>query len=374
MKRRLVLIALTLTCVAVVALTAAAIALGSWSIAMGGAGAVLVAALILAKRPGNGVGRALLAFGIATVLSDVTTGAMEVVSATGTVSLDRLLVTIGASVFVLVGTTGFSLLLVYPTGRARGRWRWVHSAVWAVGAIGVVSGVIWSATLPAAEVARVMVASIDSTNPAGYASGVTVMFGLPLALVSLATRYRAAGVIERLQIKWLILAAGLLLATILIQNLTGDFDSPLSKWSTMLAFALFPVAIGVAILRYRLYDIDRLISRTVSYAVVAAVLVAIYLGGVLALGSLVGQGNPLAVAGATLTAAGVFNPVRRRVQAFIERRFDRSRYDSALVVDEFGSRLRKGGDLEGLITDLSNVVGQTLRPATMSMWLREEPS
>jgi hypothetical protein len=137
-----------------------------------------------------------------------------------------------------------------------------------------------------------------------------------------------------------------------------------------IALNAIPAAIGVAILRYRLYDIDKLISRTVSYAVVAAVLVAVYAGCALALGSLVGRDNPLAVAGATLAAAALFTPLRRRVQEFVERRFDRSRYDAERVVDDFASRLRQEVDLDGLTTDLTAVVGQTLRPVTVSLWLR----
>ena len=134
----------------------------------------------------------------------------------------------------------------------------------------------------------------------------------------------------------------------------------------------FPIAVAIAILRYRLYDIDRLISRTVSYAIVAAVLVAVYAGFTLVLGAVVGRNNPLAVAGATLTAAALFSPVRRKVQSFIDRRFDRSRYDAGRVVDEFASRLRSEVELDGLTDDLFMVVGRTLRPATVRLWMRGE--
>ena len=194
------------------------------------------------------------------------------------------------------------------------------------------------------------------------------------AATSVVVRFRRSRGDERQQLKWFTFAA---LVTALIPvtedllqslaDLTVESDVPFA-----VAISLLPIAIGVAIFRYRLYEIDRLISRTVSYAVIAAALVAVYAGSILALGSLVGRGNPLAVAGATLAAAALFNPLRRRVQSFIDRRFNRSRYDAARVVDGFASRLRAEVDLRGLTSDLSGVVGQTLQPTTMSVWLRDD--
>jgi hypothetical protein len=126
----------------------------------------------------------------------------------------------------------------------------------------------------------------------------------------------------------------------------------------------------LAVIRYRLYDIDTIVRRTVSYGALAALLALVYLGGVTALGAIIGRDNPLAVAGATLAAAALFNPVRRRVQRWVDRRFDRARYNAAGVVDDFASRLRHEVDLDGLAADLTGVVTTTLRPAAMSIWLR----
>ncbi len=156
---------------------------------------------------------------------------------------------------------------------------------------------------------------------------------LLVALGSLVRRWRASSGVERLQYPWLMTAIAFVIVMLVITQLVPE-SVILDVSLVFIALNAIPAAIGVAILRYRLYDIDKLISRTVSYAVVAAVLVAVYAGSILALGSLVGRGNPLAVAGATLASAALFTPVRRRVQAFIDRRFDRARYDAAQEVDD----------------------------------------
>jgi hypothetical protein len=125
-------------------------------------------------------------------------------------------------------------------------------------------------------------------------------------------------------------------------------------------------------LRYRLYDFDRVIRRTVTYGVVTVVLAGVYAGGVLGLSALLGVDDPLAVAGSTLVAAALFNPVRRRVQAWVDRRFDRARYDASHVVDGFTTRLRDRVDLEELSWDVADIVHRTLRPESIGVWLREQ--
>jgi hypothetical protein len=196
---------------------------------------------------------------------------------------------------------------------------------------------------------------------------------LLVALGSLVRRWRASSGVERLQYPWLMTAIGLVIVVLAITQVVPE-SVILDGLIVFIALNAIPASIAVAILRYRLYDIDKLISRTVSYAVVAAVLVAVYAGSALALGALVGRGNPLAVAGATLAAVALFSPLRRRVQEFVDRRFDRSRYDAERVVNDFASSLRHGADLDGLSADLAGVVTTTLRPAMVSVWLRKEPS
>jgi hypothetical protein len=163
----------------------------------------------------------------------------------------------------------------------------------------------------------------------------------------------------------------LLLATwvvgvLLISDLTGILLL-LSVWA-------IPLAIGVAILRYRLYDIDRIINRTVVYALLTALLGGIYGGLVLVLGQLFsdlgGRPSSWVVAGSTLTVAALFQPARRRIQAVVDRRFDRRRYDMAKTIEAFSSRLRNHVDLDTLSTELLMVVDQTVQPAKASLWLR----
>jgi len=139
--------------------------------------------------------------------------------------------------------------------------------------------------------------------------------------------------------------------------------------ATMLAG--LPVAIGVAILRYRLYDIDRIVSRTVGYGVVTGLLVGVYVGLVTGVSRLTPGGSSLAVAASTLAVAALFQPVRRRVQSVVDRRFNRSRYDAARTIDAYSARLREQVDLDSVHRDLLAVVRGTMQPASVGLWLRE---
>jgi hypothetical protein len=145
-----------------------------------------------------------------------------------------------------------------------------------------------------------------------------------------------------------------------------------SVWDALfgLALAAIPISVAIAVLRYRLYDLDRIVSRTVTYAVVAALLVAAYGLIVLGLGSFLGRDNPLAVAGATLAAAALFNPVRTRVRAWVERRFNRSRYDAEQVIEGFVSSMSGRVDPEGVIEGWVGVVSETMQPVSAGAWVR----
>jgi hypothetical protein len=195
------------------------------------------------------------------------------------------------------------------------------------------------------------------------------------SVVSVVLRFRRSEGVERQQLKWFTSAAALMLLvqlatmTVLPDGVAGDLLFGLS-------IALVPIAAGVAILRYRLYDIDRLINRTLVYAALTAVLGAVYAGLVLALGLLGGVGGELpswAVAAATLAVATLFQPLRRRVQAVVDRRFNRRRYDAARTVEAFSARLRDQVDLDTLAAELLAGVEQTVEPTTVSLWLRPSP-
>jgi hypothetical protein len=338
--------------------------------------------LIILRRPGNAMGWILSSIGLLVMIGALAGEYVAYVLEAGMVDAPALIPAAWLAEWYWFPTLALVLLftpLLFPDGTPVSR-RW-RPVLWAGMAV---TGVI---TVMAALSENLGEPDFSLPNPVGVAgmpdvedSTVgNVLFILLAVLIlsaaaSVVVRYRRSRADERQQLKWFTFAA---VVTALIP-VTEDLVASLADVSveTDLLFAaaisLLPIAIGVAIFRYRLYAIDRLISRTVAYALVFAVLVAVYAGCALALGSLVGRDNPLAVAGATLAAAALFNPVRRGVQEFVDRRFNRSRYDATRVVDGFASRLREEVDLKGLTTDLTGVVGRTLHPASLSLWLRED--
>jgi hypothetical protein len=191
------------------------------------------------------------------------------------------------------------------------------------------------------------------------------------AVSSLVVRFRRSQGAERQQLKWVVYAGVLLLLTIPV----GEYlPATIGDALFGLIIAFLPVAAGIAILRYRLYDIDRLINRTLVYGLLTAILGLGYAGVVLLLGQLFGGvgGDPpsWAVAGATLAVAALFQPARRRIQAVVDRRFNRRKYDTAKTVEAFSARLRDEVDLDALSTELLAVADQTMQPTTASLWLR----
>ena len=195
------------------------------------------------------------------------------------------------------------------------------------------------------------------------AAAVTLVF----AAVSVTLRWRRAVGVERVQLRWLQLGAtGLTVGVVL----NFAVPAPWGSYLLMCGFALLPVCMGVAILRYRLYEIDRLISRTVSYGCVTFVVLAMYAGVVTLVSSaLPDKESALPIAVATLAAAAAFRPLLRRVQARVDRRFNRERYDAARVVEEFGARLRDQVDAEATESELLDVVDRTVAPGGASLWV-----
>jgi hypothetical protein len=191
---------------------------------------------------------------------------------------------------------------------------------------------------------------------------------------SLMVRFRRARGTERLQLRWLAyaaaLAAGLLLVALVAAFVFAKDDVVLA--SLALGMALLPLATGAAILRYRLYDLDRIISRTLAYGLLTLLLGGGYALVVLGLGQLLGRDSPLVVAAATLAAAAVFQPARRHIQQAVDRRFNRRRHDATRIVDEFGTRLRDQVDLDTLMAELREVVEETMQPTSASLWLQPQ--
>ena len=194
---------------------------------------------------------------------------------------------------------------------------------------------------------------------------------IPVGAWSLVVRFRRAGGVERQQVRWLAAAAApVAVAVAALAALVLAGNEVALGWLPGVCLAVLPLAIGAAILRYRLYDLDRIISRALAYGLLTVLLGLGYAGVVLGLGRLLPQDSSLVVAGATLAVAGVFQPARRRVQRAVDRRFNRRRYDAAQTIAAFSDRLRQQIDLEALTVELLAVVEETMAPTRASLWLR----
>ena len=222
------------------------------------------------------------------------------------------------------------------------------------------------------------------TLPPVVLGGFAAYVGVPVALagISLAARFRGSRGVERQQLKWFVAAAIATTMALLITGFMGFIlnDGVRTEWP-LVGFALaatsMPIAIGIAILRYRLYAIDRIISRTISYAVITALLVAVFAIVVVGLQAVLAQfvsGDTVPVAASTLVVFAVFQPLRRRVQATIDRHFYRARYDAERTQAALAARLRNNVDLESLANEVRSVVDATIAPESVGLWLRPTPT
>jgi hypothetical protein len=278
------------------------------------------------------------------------------------------------------------MILLFPDGRLPSpRWRPVLWGYLAVGACWPVS--IYAVTIGAVAAGHLRIVSggdlraVD--DPAGSSAwlGSVEAFILPvlaafwLAFVaSQVFAWRRADGERRQQLKWLMSGAAVCMAAIAVTAVVGTLASASPTVQGVLdvvfiGVAALPVCIGVAILKYRLYDIDRIISRTLAYAIVTGLLIGLYAGLVLLATRVLPLSSPVAVAGATLAVAALFNPLRRRVQQMVDRRFNRARYNADNIVAAFAARLKDAVDLDTVRDDLAGVVHQTLEPAHVSVWL-----
>jgi hypothetical protein len=266
--------------------------------------------------------------------------------------------------------------LLLPDGRLRSRrWRVVVAAA----VVGVAMFVVGGILLPG-QVDNDLIAIDNPFGLAGVAGRVAMVvtftglvlyaFCLPAALVCVVLRFRSSRGVERQQLRWV--AAGATVAVLVLLPAPAKVHLPV--FLTAVAVLAVPVSVAVAVLRYRLWDLDRLISRTVTYVLVTGLLVLPYLAILPAATRLAAGAGSLAVAAATLAAAAVFQPLRRRVQDLVDRRFNRRRYDAARTVDTFAARLREQIDLDALSAELLAVVDQTVAPTRASLWLRPSAS
>jgi hypothetical protein len=277
------------------------------------------------------------------------------------------------AVVVMAACIGFILLLT-PTGKLPSPgWRWWARVAAAAPLVGLVSLALGPFREPDQWVANPLAvgALAGPLRVVRTIAFVVAGLGIPVGAWSLAVRFRRAVGVERQQLRWLAVAAAPVaaaVAALATQALTGS-EVDLG-WLPGICLAVLPLGIGAAILRYRLYDLDRIISRTVTYGLLTVLLGGGYAGMVLGLGQLVGRDSSLVVAGATLAVAALFQPARRRVQAVVDQRFNRRRYDAAQTITVFSDRLHQQIDLDTLTAELLAVVDQTMQPTQASLWLR----
>jgi hypothetical protein len=341
--------------------------------------AVTVGAVLASRRPRHPVGWLLLASGLAMNASGVASAYADygLLARPGALPAARdVSLYLPTSIVPALALLGFVLLLT-PTGSLPSpRWRW------------------WARVAVAAPVASLLAIALaprsldqpDRTpdNPfdlIGLGGPLLVVYQLAFAVTNLAVvvgaaslvvRFRRARGGERQQLRWVALAAALILvgSVLVLAAIALEASPALIGWVAGVYVAILPVAVGAAILRYRLHDLDRIISRALAYGLLTLLLGGGYALAVLGLGQLLGRDSSLAVAGATLAVAALFRPVRRRVQEAVDRRFNRRRHAAAATIEAFSGHLRQQVDLDTLTAELLAVVDQTMQPTRASLWLR----
>ena len=334
-----------------------------------------VGTLILNRQPGNRVGWLVGAVGFFPLVSGLT--ALVLRQAADSRVADAALWYDNWYFLAAMGTLPV-LFLLFPDGRpASRRWRWPVRLAVIGGAAAVARYMVGPGDCvtdcsnegnpfqPA--VLRPFIGALETIGAGG------LLIGLLAGAASLFWRFHRAAGVERQQVKWFAAAVVLGVGLNLLQSAI-DVIWPGVDWLVnglfSLAVALPALAIAVAVLRFRLYDLGRVVSRTVSYAVITALLVGVYLVLVTTSTRLLPDGSSLAVAASTLAAAALFQPLRRRIQSVVDRRFNRARYDSDRTVEAFTRRLRDDVALDAVRSDLLKAVDETLQPATIALWLR----
>ena len=347
----------------------------------------IVGALIVSRRSRSAVGWILLVIGFFIGLSEVLrTYANLALSEWTTLPGPQFALALESNLWApILGLAGTFLILLFPDGHLPSPgWRpWAYFCGAAI-TIVYLGFSLSPGKLPVVGFPPVTnPLQVEALRPLGglfFAFAASIPIAIVGCAIALIRRFRRSRGRERAQLKWLTAAAGVVGTAYLISAiLNAFFGNPDPRWLELVSsvavysFVLIPIAIGVAILRYRLYDIDVIINRTLVYGALTAILTGAYLLVVATLQSLLqplaGQ-SELAVAGSTLTVAAIFRPARARIQAFVDRRFYRSKFDAEATVERFSARLREELDLEALTADLLSAVESTMRPSTASLWLR----
>jgi hypothetical protein len=335
--------------------------------------------VVARRKPGNPIGWILITWIVVFLLSGVAGGYAALYYRFGHHGLPL------APVAVVLGPLWAPALLLFPVvillfpdGRlAARRWRWVLRAYVVAGALASAAVFAPAVTAVARHDVRIDAAGnlISTGQPHGGLLAVAGPLGLGLIVVIVLSfvahqvfSWRRATGERRQQLKWL--ATGAAVTLVVVVASLGFSSTPVVGEILGIGLAALPVGIGVGILKYRLYEIDRIISRTLAYAIVTGLLVGIYAGLVLLATQVLQFHSSVAVAISTLTAAALFNPLRRRVQHAVDHRFNRARYDADQTVTAFAARLKDAVDLDSVRADLAAVVENALEPAHVSVWIR----
>jgi hypothetical protein len=343
---------------------------------LGALSTATVGAVVAGRRPRHPVGWLLLGFGLCLSAAGVALGyANYGVAHAGVPGAGLVARYLPTTIVTAIACDGFILLLT-PTGTLpTPGWRWWARITAAVppALLLVVTLGPWPAGRPAqAFDSPLDLRALDGGLVVAYlAAFAVVIIALVLAAGSLVVRFRRARGVERLQLRWVALAT-VLIALLGVGHLTafalGAYD--LAPLAGGLSPPILSAAVGAAILRYRLYDLDRILSRALAYGLLTLLLGGGYAVVVLGLGQLLGRDSSLVVAAATLAVAAVFQPARRRIQEAVDRRFNRRRHDAGQTIAAFSSRLRDQVDLDTLTGEVLAVVDQTMQPTRASLWLR----
>jgi hypothetical protein len=344
--------------------------------------AVTVGAVLASRRPRHPVGWLLLAFGLSLSVSGVLPAyaAYGLLARPGALPAAHAVARYWPATGIIALTALSFVLLLTPTGSLPSpRWRWWARVTVAAAAMLLVALAVASGPLDP----QYQLAAGGPFDFRGLGGVLLVVNQLALAFTTLAVvvgagslvvRFRGAGGVERQQLRWVALAAALvvLAAVVALAGVAvGATDAV--TWAISAGISVVPLALGAAILRYRLYDLDRIISRTLAWGLLTLLLGGGYAAVILWLGQLLGRDSSLAVAAATLAAAALFQPVRRRLQAGVDRRFNRRRHDAAQKLAAFSDHLREQVDLDTLTGQLLAVVEETMQPTQASLWLRPHP-
>jgi hypothetical protein len=347
---------------------------------------VTVGAFVASRRPKNLVGWMLYAIGFvfaahgfAVAYTDYALLAQPGFSLPGAVYMACFSQSLVALPILLVPAT--LLVLLFPDGRLPNRS--LRAVPWVVVG-GSATAALWAATAEK-EFERYTLrnplwvggAFGDALDVLGRLGAAAILVSFVVAVIAVFVRLGSAGGVEHQQIKWFAYAAAVLLASFYLGlPLSWVLPSWVSFPLGVAGLSAIPVAVGIAVLRYRLYEIDTLINRTLVYGSLTAMLVGVYVGSIVVLQGLLraltGQESQLAIVASTLAVAALFNPLRRRIQGFIDRRFYRSKYDARKTLEAFSVKLRDETDLDALSDDLVGVVRETMQPAHVSLWLRPD--